>query len=325
MEGPALKRIKITDQSQDLIMPVLSDEYTRSVELIDVYVCDILDKTKASFIVQKICSSLPLPSLLHLKRVRKSITDASQLEIILCLVSSYPTLPSTDLTSIIGSELDEILNHDMRIAKVPQKPPLTRKQYNEALTYWPTLFHEDKLIAASLQGSLFTEAERTNMTNYMRRAITAAKCAKGVHQVAVGAVIVNPDDDTVIATAYDNRNIHPLQHACMLCIDLVAREQGGGCWNSKADAKLQSVEENTEQNVEKKGSYLCTGYDLYLTREPCTMCAMALVHSRIRRVVYGCPSPEGALGTVYKLHVQSGLNHHFQVFKGLCGEECTNL
>ena len=50
---------------------------------------------------------------------------------------------------------------------------------------------------------------------------------------------------------------------------------------------------------------------------------MALVHSRIRRVFYGCTdSVTGALGSSYKVHTQVGLNHHFEVFRGVLEEEC---
>lgn len=62
--------------------------------------------------------------------------------------------------------------------------------------------------------------------------------------------------------------------------------------------------------------YLCTGYDCYTVREPCAMCAMVLVHSRIRRVVY-CVLDEqfGALGGCFRLHGQRSLNHHYQVYR----------
>lgn len=52
---------------------------------------------------------------------------------------------------------------------------------------------------------------------------------------------------------------------------------------------------------------------------------MALVHSRISRVFYGSPHPEGALGSKYKLHVQPGINHRYQVFKGVLQDACNNL
>jgi tRNA-specific adenosine deaminase 3 len=75
----------------------------------------------------------------------------------------------------------------------------------------------------------------------------------------------------------------------------------------------------------KTGPYICTGYDVYVTREPCAMCAMALVHSRVRRVFYGCPSPQGALGTQVKLHTLEGLNHHFEVFAGILEKDCEDV
>lgn len=61
--------------------------------------------------------------------------------------------------------------------------------------------------------------------------------------------------------------------------------------------------------------YLCTGFDCYVVREPCVMCAMALVHSRVRRVIYSVPDPDhGALGSALKLHGQKSLNHHYSVY-----------
>lgn len=62
--------------------------------------------------------------------------------------------------------------------------------------------------------------------------------------------------------------------------------------------------------------YLCTGFDIYVTREPCAMCAMALVHQRVRRVIYGISNKMvGSLGSKYRLHGQRSLNHHYTVFQ----------
>lgn len=80
-----------------------------------------------------------------------------------------------------------------------------------------------------------------------------------------------------------------------------------------------------DDRVPSTSQYICTGYDVYVTREPCTMCAMALVHSRVRRVFYGCTSSQGALGTNIKLHTLKCLNHHYEVFAGILEKECKCL
>ncbi|KAH9304347.1 hypothetical protein KI387_008751, partial [Taxus chinensis] len=68
--------------------------------------------------------------------------------------------------------------------------------------------------------------------------------------------------------------------------------------------------------------YLCTGFDIYVTREPCAMCAMALVHERVRRVFYAFSNRKnGALGSAYRLHGIKSLNHHYTVYRMEVPEE----
>ncbi|XP_030826161.1 probable inactive tRNA-specific adenosine deaminase-like protein 3 [Camarhynchus parvulus] len=62
------------------------------------------------------------------------------------------------------------------------------------------------------------------------------------------------------------------------------------------------------------GGYLLSGCDVFVTREPCALCAMALLHARVRRVFYGRPSAQGALGTRYGLHGHPRLNHRYRVW-----------
>jgi len=81
--------------------------------------------------------------------------------------------------------------------------------------------------------------------------------------------------------------------------------------------------EINEENKDK--DYLCTGYTCLVTCEPCNMCSMALLHSRIGCVIYGTSIKEGSLGTKCKIHCYKPFNHHFFVYKGFLQKECDAL
>ncbi|KAJ4952833.1 hypothetical protein NE237_029665 [Protea cynaroides] len=143
---------------------------------------------------------------------------------------------------------------------------------------------------------------------------------------------------------------HPLRHAALVAIEYAAARdrrlfpgsnsegqpmQGDHMQSSSMSlpAKRQKTETAKEDSdmvlktctslpSEAVRPYLCTGFDIYLVWEPCTMCAMALVHQRIRRIFYAFPNPNaGALGSVYRLQGEKSLNHHYAVFKVLLPEE----
>ncbi|KAJ0085380.1 hypothetical protein Patl1_06850 [Pistacia atlantica] len=88
--------------------------------------------------------------------------------------------------------------------------------------------------------------------------------------------------------------------------------------HSKKIENGEESEANTEVSYSTSARpYLCTGYDIYLVWEPCVMCAMALVHQRIRRIFYAFPNPNaGALGSIHRLQGEKSLNHHYAVFRG---------
>jgi len=74
------------------------------------------------------------------------------------------------------------------------------------------------------------------------------------------------------------------------------------------------------------GNYRLPGCDLYVTIEPCVMCAGAILHARIARVVYGAPDPKtGACGSVVDLFAEPRLNHHASVTAGVRAGECGQL
>ena len=74
------------------------------------------------------------------------------------------------------------------------------------------------------------------------------------------------------------------------------------------------------------GNYRLTGSTLYVTIEPCVMCMGALLHARIRRLVYGADDPRaGAVGSVFDLRAAPRLNHRIAVRRGVCSDECGRL
>ncbi|XP_058393615.1 probable inactive tRNA-specific adenosine deaminase-like protein 3 isoform X2 [Diceros bicornis minor] len=321
-------------------LPVLSEQQSGDVELVLAYAAPVLDKRQTSRLLKEVSAVHPLPAQSHLKRVRPS-RDASHphaLDMLLCLAG--PAVGTRSLAELLPwPAVDARGLGQPFLVPVPARPPLTRGQFEEARAHWPTSFHEDRQVTRALAGRLFSAQERATMQGHMERAIRAAQQAATRGLRAVGAVVVDPGSDRVLATAHDcSGPASPLLHATMVCIDLVAQGQGRGAHDlgphpacsfapaTTAQAVRAGSVRKLDEDVDADGlPYVCTGYDLYVTREPCTMCAMALVHSRVRRVFYGAPSPDGALGTRFRLHARPDLNHRFLVFRGVLEAQCRRL
>lgn len=331
------------------VVPVLSDEKSQDPKLLDAYAAPITEKRETSRLVKELATSFPLPDVQHIKRVRacKDKNTAHPLEVIVCLASDVPDQECKEptLSDLLCSKtFDPRGLGEPFLIQIPASAPLTRPQFERASKHWPTSFHEDKQITSALRGQLFSPSEKAKMQEHMMEAIEAARSGQKLGMDAVGAVVVDPQTGQRLAIAHDcRRGTHPLHHAVMVCIDLVAYSQGGGAYQyekypacryyvpdpqvtiSHKDVSALENHSCSDKAKENGQSYICTGYDLYVTREPCVMCAMALVHSRINRVFYAAVTADGALGSRYKIHCQKDLNHHFEVYKGVMLQACEEL
>ncbi|MBL4903928.1 tRNA adenosine(34) deaminase TadA [Desulfotalea psychrophila] len=136
-------------------------------------------------------------------------------------------------------------------------------------------------------------------TIFMKQALFLAESAAQKGEVPVGALITLGN---IIVGRGENRPISsndPSAHAEIIAI----REAAGHCNN-----------------------YRIPGTTLYVTLEPCIMCMGAIIHSRIKRVVFGAYDPKtGAAGSRYSIGSDNLLNHHVDISGGICEEECAHL
>lgn len=133
----------------------------------------------------------------------------------------------------------------------------------------------------------------------MRLAYEQAMLAQAIGEVPVGAVLVKGGE--VIATGYNRPIINhdPTAHAEIMAL--------------RAAAEILD-------------NYRLPGCELYVTLEPCLMCAGAMMHARLARVIFGASDPKtGVAGSVLNLFEQTQLNHHTQVRRGVMAEECSLL
>lgn len=141
----------------------------------------------------------------------------------------------------------------------------------------------------------FSEEDET----FMRHALKLAALAEDDGEVPVGAVLVR--DNEIIGEGWNRpiANHDPSAHAEILAL---------------RDAALHLENYRLSQST------------LYVTLEPCSMCAGALIHARVQRVVFGATDPKGgAAGSVFDILGTDKLNHRIEVEGGLLAEECSGL
>jgi len=139
----------------------------------------------------------------------------------------------------------------------------------------------------------------TASPEHMQLALVQAQHAWDLGEVPVGAVVVKDGD--VIATGYN---------------------QPIGKHDPTAHAEIMAL----RAAAEILGNYRLPGCELYVTLEPCVMCAGAMMHARLARVVYGATDPKtGACGSVVNLFAQEQLNHHTELVGGVMAEACGQM
>lgn len=184
------------------------------------------------------------------------------------------------------SSLEQVKELQLEIYTVPVSkwPAVTKEQYTQWNSLWPMTFHEGQ----SLPKDLCTEQHQKMVQIFLDLFPHKSTSAQN-------EAFIRDDESGKIHSACTDTSHTPLGHASLLAIDKVA----------------------AEEQILKQG-YLCTGKSLFIRREPCVMCSMALVHSRIERVFFEEANLEaGGLTSRTKIGYLKSLNHHFTAFQFL--------
>jgi tRNA(adenine34) deaminase len=135
--------------------------------------------------------------------------------------------------------------------------------------------------------------------DFMRLALEAGRGAAAAGEVPVGAVLAQGDAILAVAANRPIAQADPTAHA-----EIEALRAGGRALNG----------------------YRLNGSTLYVTLEPCVMCASAIVHARVARLVFGAWDPKaGAAGSTVNVFTMAHMNHHVDVFGGVLMEECGRM
>lgn len=284
--GGVLKQIKLDVRQMDPDNP----------PLVKVWTCDVEPRRTKDFI--RLFSDVITPAdpviLVHVKRLQKVVEN--DVTVIRCIVSSESFLPSRqDVLAFIQEHIDNVSESSLNIGEVQvpiDLPPTKEIALEWSLRYWPISWKGNANHQFLMTVSYDIDAERT----VVRQLIEAGQGNSPTTIIARG----NGSNIDVLTVAHDLRSAHLLEHSVMNAIRNIADDEL---------SQRQTSTHNDEQ-------YLCHDLLVYTTHEPCAMCAMALVHSRIGRLVYIKPMPQtGAVESKYCLGDRDGLNWKFDIWR----------
>ncbi|KAK9447104.1 cytidine deaminase-like protein [Limtongia smithiae] len=301
-----------------------ADEHC-DLELLDVWVTSIPAKFAAT-VVSHLKQALPTDphSLVHLRRVVKpsDLGDSpkdgasNKLSLLICSCDAL----SEDLLRkcleplrSLGSDPANPLEFELSIKQAAQYPAPTKEQSQEwSNRTWPIMWRGNP----NLVQTKLPEDEQELLNIQITKLVSLANQAHIEGELPIATIIFNPETRALVASAIDNRissgNI--LAHSIMTCVANVATDELRRREMQATSSGSPSSEEPAQQ------SYLCHNLHVITTHEPCAMCSMALVHSRIARLVYIKPmSGTGGIdrhsGAGYGIHWNKQLNWRFEAWR----------
>lgn len=260
------------------------------------------------------------PRMRHLKRVRKRVDEAGEHNYI--ALAMVDTMSGDELHKALA-DFNPVLANLVPIAfEVPRSAARTQEQLRERNLTWPVLFSPAAPRPSDARGMPPAKLEWVRAG--INRILRDARKAQAAGDLPVAVFCTSPPESIwpniditgfipptpgLRAAAHDTRvsENHPLRHAVLNCIAEIAR--------------LRTVPPFSELVPLRNGAdYLLTSLSLFVTHEPCVMCTMALLHSRVREVFFVYPRKRaGGFESSYGVHSRRDLNHRFDAWRW-CGD-----
>lgn len=292
-------------------------------------------RTKYPVVAQEIVSDPKrLDDLSTTNSVTKTVDKYNvKLEILIGSVIQINDLLDSQSHEEYKRKINHLLTHySLKLEKrmLPGRPARTLEELElwnsqqDGDGWWPTLFFEEQTNDFKQKILEIDASEKVMMMRGMEEALADAKKYRDDKlDYFDGAVVMCPVSGHIVSRSYKEFQIkikshgpqeignvkslllaNPLNTSTLLSIQGVSRiERDMAMGNGMCSEAF------------KQGQYLLTGYDMYLTREPGTFEAMAALHSRIRRVIFGIPNLDDGGLTKLQLHCLPGTNHRFRVFQ----------
>lgn len=320
------------------IETVLEDELYTTPPLMKVLVAKVIgtkqDIPKIFRLTKNLVSNAELK---HLRRIRD--LENGDMECIIC------KLDTSDDIQDISKKFEEqfalenlFTNYHSQL--VPSKAPRTEHQWAACTKLWPCKYAKSNYLIQCIEGTVFDSAERLVLKIIVDNLIEHFR-ALSANTYKSCAVIFR--FDKVYGVGLTSSKViegNPTKHSPMLAIDSVAKNVGAGHWRHTNFDAAYGLAEKIQQQLGRHHHelqrhkmdpkflpYLCTNYDIIVTEEPCMMCTMGLVQSRIRRLFYFDSRsidssmnmgqtcfPDGAIEQ-FLVHRDKNLNHRFEAWR----------
>ncbi|KAG8735620.1 hypothetical protein FRC10_010353 [Ceratobasidium sp. 414] len=292
-EEPMFRRIKVLSAEE------VEEADGMPVPTIDVWVVDVEVPSVLRSLMELIRKhGFDSDNLKHLKRVRTLNGRKS-------IILASTTVPSEQLPRLpegTGSPY---------VTKVPKRVATSQSQLARKNAIWPVGLNPH----IAPEDHIWTLDEIDWLKRGMDKAVEAAVAAKNAGEFPIGVYVgPSPGETGPTVTTQDARTSsgHPLRHAAQVAVRKIAEIR------SEPDASPSTSPRDVAAIEPRNGaSYLLTGLTLFTTHEPCIMCSMSLLHSRVARVVYAQPMAQtgGCNEEGVCLPALDGVNHRFEIIR----------